>query len=105
MTNKPNIPLDPSYIDDEERQIMESLDAAMDRGAIRPKSAEEVAEINAHWQRVLQQSTKRKAITLRLQNRDLSMLKTMAKRKGIPYQTLVTSILHQYVNGDVIERK
>lgn len=104
MTNKTDMQLDPPYLDDEERQMMESLDTAMDRGEIKPKTAEEVAKINAHWNEILQASTQRKAITLRLQNRDLSMLKSMAKRRGIPYQTLVTSVLHQFANGDIVER-
>ena len=104
MTNKTDIQLDPPYLDDEERQMMESLDAAMDRGEIKPKTADEVAKINEHWNEVLQASTQRKAITLRLQNRDLSMLKSIARRRGIPYQTLVTSVLHQFANGDIVER-
>ena len=104
MTNKTDMQLDPPYLDDEERQMMESLDAAMDRGEIQPKTAEEVAKINTHWNEILEASTQRRAITLRLQNRDLSMLKSIAKRRGIPYQTLVTSVLHQFANGDIVER-
>ena len=104
MTNKTDMQLDPPYLDDDERQMMESLDAAMDRGEIQAKTAEEVAKINTHWNEILEASTQRKAITLRLQNRDLSMLKSIAKRRGIPYQTLVTSVLHQFANGDIVER-
>lgn len=104
MTNRTDIQIDAPYLDEDERQMMESLDAAMDRGEIKPKTGEEVAKINAHWNGILQASTQRKAITLRLQTRDLSLLKTIAKRRGIPYQTLVTSVLHQFVNGDIVER-
>ena len=47
MTNKTDMQIDPPYLDDEERQMMESLYAAMDRGEIHPKTAEEVAKDEA----------------------------------------------------------
>ena len=35
-------------------------------------------------------------INIRLSERDLQKLKAKAAEKGIPYQTLVSSVLHQY---------
>jgi predicted DNA binding CopG/RHH family protein len=35
-------------------------------------------------------------INIRLSERDLQKLKLKAAEKGIPYQTLVSSVLHQY---------
>ena len=35
-------------------------------------------------------------INLRLSERDLQKIKAKAAEKGIPYQTLATSILHEY---------
>jgi len=32
-------------------------------------------------------------------------LKTEALRMGIPYQTLIGSILHRYVTGELLDRK
>lgn len=37
-----------------------------------------------------------KNINIRLSERDLQKLKAKAAEKGLPYQTLVASILHQY---------
>ena len=37
-----------------------------------------------------------KNINIRLSERDLQKIKAKAAEKGIPYQTLVASILHQY---------
>lgn len=37
-------------------------------------------------------------INLRLSERDLQKIKAKAAEKGIPYQTLVTSILHEYTS-------
>jgi predicted DNA binding CopG/RHH family protein len=47
---------------------------------------------------------KTRHINVRLSERDLQKLKACAAEKGVPYQTLVTSILHQYSNGRVEEK-
>jgi predicted DNA binding CopG/RHH family protein len=43
-------------------------------------------------------------ISIRLDASDLAMLKTEADKKGLPYQTLIGSILHQFLNGELIDR-
>lgn len=43
--------------------------------------------------------SKRKSISLRLLENDLEKIKTEAIKVGLPYQTLISSIVHQYVNG------
>jgi len=42
-------------------------------------------------------------INVRISKRDVEALKTRALEEGIPYQTLVTSILHNYVTGKLEE--
>ena len=42
-------------------------------------------------------------INVRISKRDVEALKTKALEEGIPYQTLVTSILHKYVTGKLRE--
>ncbi|HBD93499.1 MAG: antitoxin [Spirochaetes bacterium GWF1_31_7] len=42
-------------------------------------------------------------INIRISKRDVEMLKTKALEEGLPYQTLVTSILHKYVTGKMVE--
>ena len=42
-------------------------------------------------------------INVRISKRDVEALKTRALEEGIPYQTLVTSILHKYVTGRLEE--
>jgi len=44
-------------------------------------------------------------INVRISKRDVEALKTKALEEGIPYQTLVTSILHKYVTGRIVEKK
>ncbi len=43
-------------------------------------------------------------MNIRIAKKDLDGLKTKALEEGIPYQTLVASILHKYVNGKLIEQ-
>jgi len=44
-------------------------------------------------------------ISLRLDGGVLASLKTEAARLGIPYQTLISSILHRYAHGEWIDKK
>ena len=43
-------------------------------------------------------------IKLDKEEKDLEQLQTIAIEDGIPYQTLISSILHRFVNGRLIER-
>ena len=43
-------------------------------------------------------------MNIRIAQRDLEGLKTRALEEGIPYQTLVSSILHKYLNGQLQEK-
>lgn len=43
-------------------------------------------------------------ISLRIDGADLGEIRTEAQRLGLPYQTLVSSILHRYVTGELIDK-
>ncbi len=92
------------YLDDEERDMAESLEAYLESPDYVPPTPEQVRALNAEWQARLAEGQQRKPVTLRLQARDIERLKAIAARKGMPYQTLVASVLHQFVNGDLVER-
>ena len=49
-------------------------------------------------------ATKRKQVNLRILERDLYKLKTRALVQGVPYQTLISSVLHQYLNGELVSK-
>ena len=42
---------------------------------------------------------KNRRITIRLSSRDLEALQRRALEEGLPYQSLVSSVLHKYVSG------
>lgn len=62
-----------------------------------PNLAQEMKQLKASVKTKL---SKRKSINLRLLENDLQRIKTEAIKEGIPYQTLISSILHKYVQGD-----
>ena len=44
-------------------------------------------------------------MNIRISKRDMDALKIRAMEEGIPYQTLVSSVLHKYVTGRLTEKK
>jgi predicted DNA binding CopG/RHH family protein len=42
--------------------------------------------------------------SIRLDGSILAWYKTEAERQGIPYQTLVCSILHRYANSELVDK-
>ena len=44
-------------------------------------------------------------INIRLSMKDLETLQIIALEEGIPYKTLITSILHKYASGRLIDRE
>jgi len=48
---------------------------------------------------------KDKRLNIRISERDLSELQKKAVSEGLPYQTFVSSIIHKFVNGKLVEAK
>ena len=48
-------------------------------------------------------SKKDKRINIRISSRDLVAIQRRALREGMPYQTLVSSILHKYISGSLCD--
>jgi len=61
-------------------------------------------ERNEFWKNAVKETTKKKAINLRLQEQDIQKVKALAFEQGVPYQTLIGSIIHQYVKSAALGR-
>jgi|APSaa5957512535_1039671.scaffolds.fasta_scaffold537297_2 predicted DNA binding CopG/RHH family protein len=48
--------------------------------------------------------SKKQPLSIRLLQDDLRKIKTQALRDGIGYQTLISSIIHQYANGTLMHK-
>ena len=65
-----------------------------------PNSVSDLESEKKRYSKIFKDNfTKRKAINLRILESDLREIKNKALEDGIPYQTLITSIIHKYVNG------
>lgn len=54
---------------------------------------------------IAEQAKKRKNVNIRISERDLRRVKERAASEGIPYQTLITSVLHKYVTDQLVEER
>ncbi|MCX5858695.1 MAG: CopG family antitoxin [Proteobacteria bacterium] len=48
---------------------------------------------------------KDKRISFRMSSKDLTQVRVIAAQEGIPYQTLISSVIHKYVSGSLVERR
>lgn len=89
---------DSMAFDAEEREILE----AFERDELIPIADGEAAR-RQHQSYAAETFKKDKRITIRISSRDLEALRKKAMMEGIPYQTLVSSILHKYITGQLAE--
>jgi predicted DNA binding CopG/RHH family protein len=47
---------------------------------------------------------KDRRVNIRISSKDLEALQKRALEEGLPYQTLIASVLHKYINGRLVER-
>ena len=97
MNNMNKNPFATQVLDAEEAEI----EAAFERGEYVERVPREQAI--KEWQQAVRNTFRKKPITVRVQERDIMRIKAMAMEQGIPYQTLVASILHRYAKGTLKE--
>jgi predicted DNA binding CopG/RHH family protein len=69
------------------------------------KSVPHVKKEIKRYQRYAQVAfQKNKRINIRISERDLMHIQKKAMKEGLPYQTLISSVLHKYINDDFIEK-
>ncbi len=87
---------DSRFFDAEEQEFIESFEEALERGDVQPNTPDELAKARSQWKEVAQASQSDRAISLRLGVRELELIKAIARRRGVSYQTLMISVLHQF---------
>lgn len=53
---------------------------------------------------IIEKTRKNKAISMRMSSFDLDLLKEKAQREGMPYQTLLNTIVHKYVTNQLVDK-
>lgn len=87
-------------LDKEEKEILN----AYDKGTIKTKSPTKktLTEIKTTAENTFR---KNRRITIRLYDHDFQNIQKKAMEKGMPYQTLISGMIHQYIEGELIERE
>ena len=86
-------------LNSEEKHILEAYQA--DRLEPVALSREEVEGYRAAARAV---SRKDKRVNIRVPAPDLEQLQVKAMQEGLPYQSLIASILHRYVTGQLVAK-
>ena len=84
-------------LDAEEKDILDSYDRGEWRPIKNPKA--EIKKLREYARNTLQ---KDKRINIRMSSKDLDQVQVLAVLEGIPYQTLISSIIHKYVSGYLV---
>ena len=84
----------------EEREILEHFE----RGESTPTSD---AQSEMETARLAARNTfnKTRRVNLRVTERDFNLAHARAREEGIPYQTLLSSIIHKYLSGRLTENR
>ncbi|MCD6116500.1 antitoxin [bacterium] len=84
------------YLDTEEKELVESYEN--DEWQYIDNIEEEK---KLHAQYAKNTSIKNKRINIRITERDYLSLKEKSYQEGVPYQSLISNILHKYINGSL----
>ena len=84
-------------IDDYGNEVL----TAFDKGQL--KSVASKAELAKFKAAARATALKDRRVNIRLSSGDLSDIQTRALEEGVPYQTLIASVLHKYVTGRLTE--
>ena len=82
-----------------ERELLESVES----GEWRTVPGKD-SELDRYREYARATFRKDRRVNIRISSKDLDALQKRALREGIPYQTLISSILHKFVSGTIKEQ-
>lgn len=86
-------------LDEEEKELLDSFERGEWKSVPNLR-----AEIEKHRKYARKTLKKDKRVNIRIPSKVLEELQAIAIENGIPYQTLMSSILHRYVTGRLVDR-
>ncbi len=84
----------------EEREILEHFE----RGELTPASGAQ-REMETAQLAARNTFNKTRRVNLRVTERDFNLAHARAREEGIPYQTLLSSVIHKYLSGRLTENR
>ena len=89
----------------EELELFEALENDLDNGTYKPMQKKELENAKIYYQEIAENTikkiTKKKSLNLRVYENDIPSIKALALEKGLPYQTLIASIIHQVATRQI----
>jgi len=79
----------------EDQELLEEFESGKTRSVLKDERRTQLADFAEESMR------KDKRINIRISSRDLEALQRRALEEGLPYQSLVSSVLHKYVSGSL----
>ncbi len=86
-----------------ERNMLDRLEKGIEANSARykPISPDKREKI----ERILERARKTRNINIRIREHDLARIKQRAEEEGVPYQTLISSVLHKYVSERLLDEQ
>jgi len=83
--------------------VLDSFEQSIEdnAGKFVPLSETEKNELET----IINAANKTKNINLRISAYDLDKMKKKSAEEGIPYQTLLSSVIHKYLNGTLVDER
>jgi predicted DNA binding CopG/RHH family protein len=85
------------HLDPEEQQLLDDVETESLRSVASPEL------LDGFRAAARATGLKDQRINIRLSSIDLQALRTRALQEGMPYQTLISSVLHKYLSGALRE--
>jgi len=84
-------------LDQDEKDILEAFEAGEFQSKLTPLRKEMIEKSAS------EAFKKDKRINIRISNRDLISIQRRALEEGMPYQTMISSILHKFISGSLYD--
>ena len=88
-----------SRLDKEEIEILKAFEEGKLKSVLTPRRRKKLRDAAEATFK------KDRRINIRISGKDLEAIQRRALEEGIPYQTLVSSVLHKYVSGNLEETR
>lgn len=89
-----------TILDKEEKELLESVEKGEWQSV--PDLEEEIKKTQEYARKTI---SKNKRIYIKISEKDLFGIQTKALEEGVEYKELISSIIHKYISGRLIDRE
>ena len=87
-------------LDQEEKELLKSVERGEWKSVRRPQAD------RGRYRKYAEATFKKgRRINIRISAQDLDAIQKRAVEEGLPYQTLISSLLHKYASGRLVEKE